>query len=63
MVPTEKRSQLSDDIFGMKPAQIRKLRPDSVDDVALCATRQLIYMGIVLRPSVVPVRDLTPRHQ
>ena len=44
LVPTKKRSQLTDDIFGLKPAQLRKLRPDSVDDVALCSTRQLIYM-------------------
>ena len=43
-VPTEKRSQLSDEIFGLKRAQLRKLRPDSVDDVALCATGQHIYM-------------------
>ena len=44
LVPTEKRSQLSDDIFGLKLAQLHKLRPDSVDDVAQCATRQRIYV-------------------
>ena len=44
LVPTEKSSQLSDDIFGLKPAQLRKMCPNSVDDVVLCATRQRIYM-------------------